>query len=220
MSTINNDIPFVPENTTDPAAGLNLSLNVIDALLQIAVVAIQNTPPVSPTEGQRYIVGTAGTGGWAGQDNRLARYLDGSWSFYDARIAVNLDDGLLYYRDSTGWVAAGTGSGGIDSPWPGRSESSTSITLDSDDLQQLIETTGASPVITIPAETSDDLGDGFVCYFIHYGTGEITFDDAGVTLIHQPMTAPSVPSGYPCTLLKSRTAADTWYLFGGLEQTS
>ena len=220
MSTINNDIPFVPDNTTDPAAGLNLSLNVIDALLQIAVVGIQNTPPGSPTDGQRYIVGTAGTGDWAGQDSRLARYLDGAWLFYDARIAVNLSDGLLYFRNSAGWEAAGAGGGGMDSPWPGRAESSTAITLDSDDLQQLIETTGASPVVTIPTESSDDLGDGFVCYFIHYGTGDITFDDTSLTIIHQPMTAPSVPSGYPCTLVKSRTAADTWYLFGGLEMSS
>lgn len=220
MSTVNNDIPFVPENTTDPAAGLNQALNVIDALLQIAVVAMQDDPPMSPAEGQRYIVGAAGTGAWSGQSNRLARYLDGSWSYYDARYAVNLSDGDLYIRNDTGWESVSGGGGGIDVPWPGRAESATTITLDSDDLQQLIETTGASPVVTIPTEASDDLGDGFVCYGIHHGIGEVTFDDSDVTLIHPFGSSPSIPTLSPWTLVKSRTAANTWYLFGGLEASS
>ena len=34
MSSVNNNIPFVPENTIDPAAGLNEAIKAIDALLQ------------------------------------------------------------------------------------------------------------------------------------------------------------------------------------------
>ena len=41
--TINNQIPFVPENTIDPAAGLNLSLNTVDALLQVLVQTVVRT---------------------------------------------------------------------------------------------------------------------------------------------------------------------------------
>lgn len=150
MSTINNDIPFVPENTTDPAAGLNLSLNVIDALLQIAVVAIQDTPPGAPTEGQRYIVGTAGTGDWSGQDNRLARYLDGAWSFYDARMAVNLADGNLYARNSTGWgvvTGGGGGSGIVETVVAG-----TGISVDSTDpANPVVSATGGGGSGNVPA---------------------------------------------------------------------
>lgn len=102
--TINNGIPFVPENTIDPAAGLNLAINVMDALLQVGIVALQNDPPVSPVEGDRYIVGTVPTGAWVGYGNKLARYLDGGWSFYSARYAVGLTDGFLYVRNTAGWA--------------------------------------------------------------------------------------------------------------------
>lgn len=108
MSTINNDIPYVPENTTDPAAGLNLSLKDVDALLQAAVLSIINDPPASPVEGDRHLVGT-GTGVWVGKDDLIAQYLDGAWSYYAARYLVNIDDGLLYFRTAGGWTSADTG---------------------------------------------------------------------------------------------------------------
>jgi len=108
LKTINNEIPLVPENTTDPAAGLNLSLKDVDALLQAAVLSIINDPPASPAEGDRHLV-EVGTGAWAGKDDLIAQFLDGAWSFYAARYAVNLDDGLLYFRAASGWSAADTG---------------------------------------------------------------------------------------------------------------
>lgn len=108
MSSINNDIPFVPENTIDPAAGLNLSINVIDALLQCRVLSVgDNTPPGSPADGDRHVIGTAPTGAWAGEGGRLARWLDGRWYFYGAAIVVNLDDDKLYMHGSAGWVVVG-----------------------------------------------------------------------------------------------------------------
>lgn len=111
--TINNAIPFVPENTIDPAAGLNLSINTIDALLQVLVQTVgANTPPVSPANGTRYIVGTSPTGTWAGQANKLARYLDSAWQFFDARYALNADDGLWYVRSASTWAPIAGGGGG------------------------------------------------------------------------------------------------------------
>lgn len=106
MNTINNGIPFVPENTIDPAAGLNISLNTIDALLQVLVQTVgANTPPTG-IEGQRHIVGTAPTGVWAGQANKLARFLDGVWSFFDARHVLNAADGFWYVRSGSAWVSS------------------------------------------------------------------------------------------------------------------
>jgi hypothetical protein len=111
MPTPNTGIPYVPENTTDPAAGLNLALNVIDALLQAAVIDMDQTaPPGSPTDGDMHIVAVGATGAWAGHDNDLARYVaDGAfWQFYDSgtqvRLVLNLDDGGLYHYAS-GWKA-------------------------------------------------------------------------------------------------------------------
>jgi hypothetical protein len=111
-STINNGIPFVPENAIDPAAGLNMALNQIDPLLQLAVVSVgTNTPPGSPANGARYIVGTAPTGAWAGRANQVAQWLDGAWRFFTtARYALNLADGLWYVRQASAWVSLSGGA--------------------------------------------------------------------------------------------------------------
>ena len=112
MTTPNTGIPEVPEGTLDPAAGLNLALRVIDALvgcLQRGVVDVGvDAPPGSPDDGDLYIVGT-GSGAWAGHDDELARYVeDGDfWQFFapGTQIALvrNQDDGLLYQYDG-GWA--------------------------------------------------------------------------------------------------------------------
>lgn len=113
--TINNQIPFVPENTIDPAAGLNLSLNTIDALLQVLVQTVgENTPPAG-VEGQRFIVGTAPAGAWAGQASKLARFMDGAWQFFDARYVLNAADGAMWVRSGSTWnvLSGGAADGSI-----------------------------------------------------------------------------------------------------------
>ena len=109
-TTPNNAIPWVPENTTDPAAGVNDSLRVVDALLQPSVLTLGgNSPPGSPADGDRHIVGTAPTGAWAGQAGKLARWMDddGAWEFHAAVVAVNQADSKLYIKVAAGWVAVG-----------------------------------------------------------------------------------------------------------------
>lgn len=104
-ASANNSIPFVPENTIDPAAGLNESINTIDALLQLAVLTVNtDIAPASPAEGDRHIVGIAPSGAWAGKAGKLARFLDGYWSFYDARLALDLASGILYTRSGAAWL--------------------------------------------------------------------------------------------------------------------
>lgn len=111
MTTPSNGIPYVPENTQDPAGGLNLSLNVLDALLQTFVLDMNLTaPPGNPADGDMHIVGVGGTGAWAGQDNNLARYVaDGAfWQFFAAgtqiRFVFNQADGGLYVWHSAAWA--------------------------------------------------------------------------------------------------------------------
>lgn len=108
--TVNNGIPFVPENTTDPAAGLNLSLLTIDMLLHLAVESIgDTTPPATVIDGARYIVGVGATGAWSGYDNKLAMWIDnpGYWEFRDAYFAYNKSDDTIYIF-STSWAAYAT----------------------------------------------------------------------------------------------------------------
>lgn len=104
-NSINNDIPFVPENTIDPAAGLNIAINVIDALLQCSVISIgDNDPPSEGVEGNRYIVGDTPTGVWDESAGKLARFLDGAWDFYEAKYVLNQADNRLYTNNSGTWT--------------------------------------------------------------------------------------------------------------------
>lgn len=110
MPTPNAGIPYVPEGTQDPAAGLNLALNVIDALLQVRVLTLgSNAPPGSPADGDRHIVGPVGTGAWAGHNNELARYVAESisWQFYapdTIALAVNEANGGGYAWSGAAWL--------------------------------------------------------------------------------------------------------------------
>lgn len=118
MPTPNSGIPYVPENTIDPAAGLNESLRVIDALIQASVVGYQQTtPPSSPEDGDRYIVGDGATGAWAGQDQNMAQYVEEGnfWQFYEAgqQIHLVLYAGSIYAYDGA-WAEVSGGGGGLD----------------------------------------------------------------------------------------------------------
>lgn len=103
MSTPNAGIPYVPEGTLDPAAGLNLALNIIDALLQTRVISMALTaPPGSPVDGARYIPASPATGAWAGLEGWLVRYVEEGdlWQSFEPGVQVhlilNLDDGGFY----------------------------------------------------------------------------------------------------------------------------
>ncbi len=62
---------------------------------QQEVLTITSTPPVSPTEGDRYIVGTSATGSWEGRDDYIAEYNSGAWLF----LAPQTRMGVFLYND-------------------------------------------------------------------------------------------------------------------------
>jgi hypothetical protein len=92
--------------------GYNPSLARIDTLVQLAVLEVTNTPPGSPANGDRYIVGAAPTGAWAGQANKIAVWLTTgtpAWLFYTPKNgwrAWNADDSSWWLYDSSWAVDA------------------------------------------------------------------------------------------------------------------
>ena len=84
----------------------------------IPVEAQQNAPPVSPTTGQWYLVGTAGSGAWAGQNNAIAYWNGTAWVF------TTPYDGATVYNRSTDTAVSWNGTA-----WSGLAASST-ITYD------------------------------------------------------------------------------------------
>jgi|GEM_PF-6616884 len=62
---------------------------------QQEVLTMTSTPPVSPTEGDRYIVGALATGDWVGYDDYIAEYTSGAWVF----LAPQTRMGVFLYND-------------------------------------------------------------------------------------------------------------------------
>lgn len=69
------------------------------------------SPPGSPSEGDRYIVGSAASGSWTAQDGKVASFFNGAWAFYapaEGWFAWVADEDLLYRYTGSVWVAEAT----------------------------------------------------------------------------------------------------------------
>ena len=86
----------------------NEALMLLDATVQPVVVAVAPaTVPASPSIGQCWIVGTAATGAWAGQDAALAVWTSGGWRFvapFAGMHVYSLADDAPVRRTSGGWA--------------------------------------------------------------------------------------------------------------------
>ena len=90
----------------------NEALRLLDITVQLAVRDRDlNTPPATPAEGDRYIVGPAPTGAWAGRAGQIAAFWGGVWVYvppgdgWQARI---LDEAVTLVHQGGIWsLAAG-----------------------------------------------------------------------------------------------------------------
>ncbi len=88
----------------------NAALLALDALMNMGVISRDTTtPPVSPADGDVYIVGSSATGAWLGKDAMIAYYQSG-WNFIVPRQGLtvwSIADAALYtYTGSWGASAA------------------------------------------------------------------------------------------------------------------
>ncbi len=99
-------IPLISAAQAQPEVTHNQAILAIQCLLN-GVKALQNGPPGSPADGDSYIVGTAGTGAWAGHNNQLAIFF-GGWIFLpgvdDDGVIIPMgaaQEGLTVYNQAT-----------------------------------------------------------------------------------------------------------------------
>lgn len=96
---------------------VNASALILEAVSIGVVVSQVNTPPASPTNGQLYIVGTAGTGAFLAQNNKLALYDSTTWYFYSPKTNQTLyNTALASYVRFGGSTWASVSLGGLTSP--------------------------------------------------------------------------------------------------------
>lgn len=107
LDTAATSMVLVPGTNAETQNNLEAALRQLDGLVQANVIQVGlNTPPVSPVDGVRYVVGTSPTGVWAGHANEIARYssVASAWEFY---IPQN---GWLVFDQNTSSVYRYSGS--------------------------------------------------------------------------------------------------------------
>ncbi|MFZ1469981.1 MAG: DUF2793 domain-containing protein [Paracoccaceae bacterium] len=108
--TANLAMPYILPAQAQKHVTHNEALQILDVLVQSGVQdRTRTSPPPAPTEGQCHLVATGATGAWAGQDGRLAAYVNGGWLFLDPRPGWQLwvlDEGQDLVFTTTGWLAS------------------------------------------------------------------------------------------------------------------
>lgn len=120
--TPNLKLPYLAAAQSQKHVTHNEALRALDALAQLAVVDRGlASPPATPSDGDRYIVGPSPTGSWSGKAGQIAAWQDGAWMFYAAKagwLAWVAGENALYAFDGTGWTGyppPGGGGGGATS---------------------------------------------------------------------------------------------------------
>ncbi|WP_334148030.1 DUF2793 domain-containing protein [Hyphomicrobium sp.] len=113
--TANLKLPYILAAQSQKHVTHNEALRALDAIVQLAVIDKDlGTPPGSPAEGDRYIVGASPTGSWSGHATHVAAWQDGAWAFYVPAagwLAWVSDESQSYLFAGGGWIPAPGGGG-------------------------------------------------------------------------------------------------------------
>lgn len=113
--TIHLGLPFIEGSQAQKHVTHNEALRILDSVVQIGVLDADRTaPPLTPAEGDRYIVATGATGAWTGHAKAVAVREDGTWRFLNPKLgwcAWSDADGVLLVYDGTAWIGVTSGGG-------------------------------------------------------------------------------------------------------------
>lgn len=103
-------LPFIMAAQAQKHVTHNEALRLLDGIVHLSVKDRDlAAPPASPTDGDRYIVGSGATGAWAGWDLNVALWADGAWLRLPSRagwLAWIEDEALLLVYNGSAWVGS------------------------------------------------------------------------------------------------------------------
>ncbi|WP_075223169.1 DUF2793 domain-containing protein [Acuticoccus yangtzensis] len=101
-------LPYLQAAQAQKNVTHNEALRLLDGLVQLSVLDRDLAdPPSSPSDGDRYIVASGGSGAWSGWDLNVAYYVDGAWMRLVPRAGWRTwveDEGVLLVFDGSSWV--------------------------------------------------------------------------------------------------------------------
>ena len=104
-------LPFIDAAQSQKHVTHNEALVALDALVHLAVKARNvSAPPASPLEGDRYLVPSGATGGFAGHANAIAAFDNGGWAFLAPKAGWRVyveGEGLFLLFDAAAWKDVG-----------------------------------------------------------------------------------------------------------------
>lgn len=119
-------------------------------------------PPGGPSTGDRYLVGTGGSGAWSGQDDDIATWSGTEWQFLTPSVGatVYVIDEATWYRFSSGSWAILAGGGGAVASVFGRSGVVVAVAGDYTALEVDYDNTGSGLAAVTVQAAVDELAAG------------------------------------------------------------
>jgi len=103
-------LPYIMPSQAQKHVTHNEALRMLDALVHLRVGARGvDTPPADPAEGDRWMVGAAPSGAFAGQSGNIAAFQDGAWAFHPPRagwVIWDAAESALLVFDGAAWTPA------------------------------------------------------------------------------------------------------------------
>lgn len=109
-ATDNLQLPYIMPSQAQKHVTHNEALRRLDAVAQIGLVDILDTPPAAPDDGAVYGIGASPAGAWEGAAGQLAAWQDGAWQIIAPRrgwLGWRRGEARLYVHDGTEWQAYG-----------------------------------------------------------------------------------------------------------------
>lgn len=166
MTTPLLSLPELVSGQSQPHVPINEALRALDVIVQLAALGLSNTPPGSPSDGDRYLVDSAPTGAWAAHANTIAYYVAGSfneWRFISPRLGwfAYSESEDAYYRyipgSPGGWILFVSGDGAQAATI---AYDNVSGWLSSTNVQDALDELGSEQIIAQGEPTSLSLADG------------------------------------------------------------
>lgn len=109
-TTANLSLPNIIAGQAQKEVTHNEALQILDAIVQLSVIGFLDTPPGSPSQGDRYVVAASPTGAWAGKEGFVAAYYGAGWVFFNPAPGWSLTD----MSDGSAYLFIG--DGGVTPP--------------------------------------------------------------------------------------------------------
>lgn len=102
-------LPYISGSQAQKHVTHNEALSLLDGLLHLSVISrAMATPPITPTDGDRYLIAAAPIGTWATHAGQITLRMEGAWRFLIPRkgwcLWVEAENIFLIY-DGITWVA-------------------------------------------------------------------------------------------------------------------